>query len=254
MTLAFAQPDSFPSPLSRLDPRWKLAALVLAALAVALLQTLLPAAIALAAAILLVLLARLPARWYLTRLATVALFLSPFVLFLPFLLRDAGPGWEVGPLWLSLHGLRVALLLTCKALAIVSLILVLLATAPLDATLKAAHSLHVPALLVQLTILTYRYLFLLADELGRLRIALRVRGYRHRANLHSYRTVAHVTGSLLVRSYERGERVGQAMRCRGFDGRFRSLVEFHTKARDVLVFALIVGSAAGLFFWDIFGR
>ena len=40
-------------------------------------------------------------------------------------------------------------------------------------------------LLVQLTLLSYRYLFLLADELGRLRIALRVRGYRNRVAAHS---------------------------------------------------------------------
>ena len=78
----------------------------------------------------------------------------------------------------------------------VALALVLLATAPLDATLKAAHALRVPGLLVQLTLLSYRYLFLLADELGRLRIALRMRGYRNRANVHSYRTIGAVTRGL----------------------------------------------------------
>src|SRR5437868_4244073 len=82
-------------------------------------------------------------------------------------------------------------------------------------------------------VLTYRYTFLLAEELGRLRIALRVRGYRNRANLHSYRTIGHVAGTLLVRSHERAERVGQAMRCRGFDGRFRSLTAFRTRWPDV---------------------
>ena len=102
----------------------------------------------------------------------------------------------------------------------------MLATAPLEVTLKAAHALRVPGLLVQLALLSYRYLFVLGDELARLRVALRVRGYRHRANWHSYRTVGHVAGTLLVRGYERAERVGQAMRCRGFDGRFRSLTEF----------------------------
>ena len=77
--------------------------------------------------------------------------------------------------------------------------LVVLATAPPDATLKAAHALRVPGLIIQLALLTYRYLFLLADELGRLRTALRVRGYRNRMNRHSYRTVGHVAGTLLVR-------------------------------------------------------
>jgi hypothetical protein len=36
------------------------------------------------------------------------------------------------------------------------------------------------------------------------------------------------------------------MRCRGFDGRFRSLAAFRTTAADVAAFALIAGGAAGL--------
>ncbi len=139
-----------------------------------------------------------------------------------------------------------AVVLVCKAAALVTLALVLLATAPLDATLKAAHALHAPGLLVQLTLMSYRYLFLLADELGRLRTALRLRGYRNRANLHSYRTIGAVTGALLVRGWERAERVGQAMRCRGFDGRFRSLSDFRTTGADVLAFAVIVVAAAAV--------
>jgi cobalt/nickel transport system permease protein len=55
-----------------------------------------------------------------------------------------------------------------------------------------------------------------------------------------------------VRSAERAERVGQAMRCRGFDGRFRSLVVCRTTWADVIVFLLIVLSAAGLLVADRF--
>jgi cobalt/nickel transport system permease protein len=99
-------------------------------------------------------------------------------------------------------------------------------------------------------LLSYRYLFLLGEELGRLRVALRVRGYRNRMSLHSYRTVGHVTGVLLLRGHERAERVGQAMRCRGFDGRYRSLAEFRTRWTDVAFFALTVGAASALVLWD----
>ena len=150
--------------------------------------------------------------------------------------------------------MRSALLVFCKGMTVVALMLVLLATAPLDATLKAAHALYVPGVLVQLAVLTYRYLFVLAGELGRLRLALRVRGYRNRATRHSYRTVGHVAGTLLVRSYERAERVGQAMRCRGFDGRFRTLTEFRTTPRDLLAFVLVTACAIGLVAWDLSQR
>lgn len=248
MTLGFSPPPCPDSPLRRLDPRWKLAALSLAVLAAALLRTPTAALLALTATLLLAALGRLPARWFLGRLGLVALVLTPFLLPLPLLLPGAGPSW--GPVHVSSHGALVALVLAAKALTLVTLILVLLATAPLDATLKAAHALRVPGLLIQLALLTYRYLFLLAGELARLRIALRVRGYRNRATRHSYRTIGHVAGTLLVRGHDRAERISQAMRCRGFDGRFRSLAVFRTSAWDLLAFALIVATAGGVCWLD----
>jgi cobalt/nickel transport system permease protein len=236
------------APIGRFDPRWKLAALAPATLAAALLTTVPTAAVASLFALILVLLSGIAWAWYARRMATIALFLALFIIWVPWLVP--GDGWDLGSFHLSLAGVMLAALIALKAFTIVTLMLVLWATAPLDSTLKAAHALHVPGLLVQLIVLTYRYVFLLGEELARLRIALRVRGYRNRPNLHSYRTVGHVTGSLLIRSYERAERVGHAMRCRGFDGRFRSLAEFHTRAADVAGFAAIVSMAAGLLIWD----
>lgn len=250
MTLAFDYPGRFDSPLARLDPRWKLAALLAAAAVVTLLRTPPPAAAAFAGTLLLVALARLPPRWYLLRAGTAALFVGFFVVWLPFL-DGRGPFVAVGPVELSVPGLGLALLLLLKGVGIVSLMLVLWATAPLEVTLKAVRSLRVPGLLVQLALFTYRYLHLLGEELARLRLALRVRGYRNRASLHSYRTVGHVAGVLLVRGYERAERVGQAMRCRGFDGRFRALHDFRTRAVDVAAFVLLVAAAGALLAWDL---
>jgi cobalt/nickel transport system permease protein len=250
MTLAFDPIPACDSPLSRLDPRWKLAAFVPLLVLVALLRTLPTAGVACAAVGFLALLARLPWRWYLRRIGTVLLFLAPFLVVLPFLVGGSeSPSrscWQ--PAW---PGTRLALLIGSKALALVTLVLILLATAPLPATLKAAHRLGIPGVLVQLFLLTYRYLFLLLEELRRLRIALRVRGHRLRSNRRGYQTVAHVTGTLLVRSHERGERISEAMRCRGFDGRFRALGVFHTRLVDVAAFLLLVSGGAGLLLWDL---
>jgi cobalt/nickel transport system permease protein len=249
MTLRLTPPPGRSSPLARLDPRWRLAALAPAALAAAVLHTLPAAALALAGSLALACLARLPVWWYAARVAGLGFFLALFALPLPFLL-DGGPAWHAGPVRLSAHGAAVALLLTAKAVTVLTLALVLLSTGPLDATLMAARSLRVPGLIVQLSLLTHRYVLVLAEELRRLRIALRVRGYRNRPTRHSYRTLGHVAGTLLVRGHERAERVGQAMRCRWFDGRFRSLAAFHTSPPDVLFFAAVVGASAALWGWD----
>lgn len=249
MTLALDFPESGSSFLGRWDPRWKLAALLPAAVMAALLQSVPAASLALVSALVLAFLGRLPPRWLLARLGTLALVLTLFLLWLPFS-GLPGPVWEIGWVRLSGEGARVALLLLLKASTIVTLMLVLAAIGSLAETFKAAHSLHLPGRLVQVCLLTYRYIFLVMDELGRLRLALRVRGYRHRANLHSYRTVGHVAGTLLVRSAERADRVAQAMRCRGFDGCFRTLTIFQTRAKDIILFLAVIGGATGLFLWD----
>jgi cobalt/nickel transport system permease protein len=237
------------SPLRRLDPRWKLASLLLAILGVTALQTPRTAALALAGCVGLAWLGRLPPRWCLVRLGTMLLMVAPFLLLWP-LLPGGGPSWQFGPLSVSVGGLTAALVLALKTSSIVLLILVILATAPLADTLKAAQSLRIPGLLIQLATLTYRYIFVLAGEWQRLRTAVRVRGYRNRANLHSYRTIGNLAGTLLVRGFEQAERVGQAMRCRGFRGRFRSLHTFQTRMIDVTAFAIIVAGALALVCWD----
>jgi cobalt/nickel transport system permease protein len=250
VTLAFTPPPCPDSSLRSLDPRGKLLALAGSALVVATLSTLLAAGLALAGSLVLVILARAPRRWYLQRLGSLGLFLVVFTLPLPFLLVGEGVLFSLGPLAFSLGGARVALLLAAKAVALVNLFLVLLVSAPLDDTLKAAHAIHVPGVLVQLGLLSYRYLFLLRDELLRIRIAMRVRGFRNHPNAHSYRTFGHVAGTLLVRGHERAERVEEAMRCRGFDGRFRSLTSFRLRLRDGLFAALLVAGSVLLVFLD----
>lgn len=233
--------------LSEIDARWRLLALLLATAALTLLTTPAIAVLALLLSTGLAALIRVPCRWLCTRLGAIALVLAPFLLVLPFIVSSRSDGTALQGLWL-------ALTLGCKALAMSTLLLVLIAAAPLPVHLQAAHAMHVPGRLVQLALLAYRYLFMFTAELARLRTALRVRGYRSRATRHSYRTVGHVTGILMVRGYERAERVGQAMQCRGFDGRFRTLVPMHTRWADVLFSASVVLAVSGLVAWDVLRR
>jgi cobalt/nickel transport system permease protein len=254
MTLALNFPAPSRTLLSQFDPRWKLCALVVAAIVTALLQTL-PAVLAAGAgALLLILAARLPLRWLLSRLGSVALVLAFFLAWLPFMRSEGESRWELGWLSISPAGLTMAILLLVKALTVVALMLALLASASVPDIFKAAHDLRLPGFLVHLMLLTYRFVFVAAEEFSRLRTALRVRGFHNRGNRHSYRTVAQVAGTLLVRSHDRAERVGQAMRCRGFDGSYRSLRDFRTRPSDVVVFALVIACAAALLAWDMLGR
>ncbi len=250
MTLVIDFPDCSRSLVGQFDPRWKIVGLLSAAFGTTLLHDLPPALVAGAGAILLSLLARLPFKWLMVKLATILAVMSFFLVWLPFVHVTDGARWDLGVLTLAPDGLRLAALILLKAVTVFTLMVVLLASAPLQETLKAAHALHVPGPLVHLVQLAYRFVFVVADEFSRLRTALRVRAFHNRPNWHSYRTVGQVAGTLLVRSHDRAERVAQAMRCRGFDGCFRSLHDFRTGWTDVIAFALIVGTTAALLGWD----
>jgi cobalt/nickel transport system permease protein len=254
MTLGIDIPTCPPSPVQRWDPRWKLAAMLLAALCVVQVRTPGPALTALAGTLFLAALARVPWRWFGRRLGTALGMFVLFLVWLPFVVQPGDATFDVGVVTISLPGLARLVVLSANIAGMITLVLVLLATTPVHVLFKAARALWLPRVLVLLLLLTYRYVFLLMDEFARLRVALRVRGFRNRADMHSYRTVGQVAGTLLVRSHERSERVGQAMQCRGFDGECRTLDDFRAGRADVLAFAGIVGYAALVLAWDWLGR
>jgi len=253
MTLPLALRDVPDSPLARWDARWKLAALLVAAFAFALLDGLLPSLAALATGFALVAMARLRHRWVLGRLALFALAALPFLIVLPFTLHSNGPEWTVGPVRISERGLTVGLAVFARCLSIGCLALALVGTAPAHQTLAAAHALRIPGLLVLIAALAYRYTHLLADEYKRVRVALRTRGFRVAATGHGYRTIGHVTGAVLVRGADRAERVADAMRCRGFDGTFHTTTAFRAGPADAGAFAFLVGLSMALCIWDRVG-
>ncbi len=84
----------------------------------------------------------------------------------------------------------------------------------------ALGRLGVPWKLVYLLFFTVRYVDVLNREQHRLRAAMRMRAFRPRNNLHTYRTYGYLVGMILVRSLDRAERIVAAMKCRGFRGRF----------------------------------
>jgi cobalt/nickel transport system permease protein len=142
--------------------------------------------------------------------------------------------FSVGPLHASLEGVDRALSITLKSLSIVFLVVVLLGTSTVFALVHGLSHLRLPKKLLYLTFLSYRYIHVIHHEYMRLRDAMKIRGFRPGTNLHTYRTYGYLIGMLLIRSYERSERIHQAMLCRGFHGRFYLLDHFHVHRKDIL--------------------
>jgi cobalt/nickel transport system permease protein len=227
---SFAHGDSF---LHQLHPGLRV--LTVAALALVLLGAgTWPAALfALSLGVGLACAARLPLGPLVHRLRTVNLFVALLLLVYPW----GGGGrelWRVGGLAYGFQGLEEAVLIGLRLNALVLSATALLGTMELTTLGHALGDLRVPGALVQLLMFTVRYLDLLHHEYDRLRRAMRARGFRARPTMHTLRTLGHLVGMLLVRAFDRSERVLAAMKCRGFRGRFPAFHESHWTRRDGL--------------------
>jgi cobalt/nickel transport system permease protein len=96
---------------------------------------------------------------------------------------------------------------------------------PMPELLKTLLRWRCPKLLVAMLSFMYRYIFILWDELARLRQAREAREFGHGTLLMKWTTNAQMIGLLLLRSMERAERTHQAMLARGWDGSPRFLGE-----------------------------
>lgn len=177
------------------------------------------------------------------------ILVNGFMLMLWLVLPFTGGGedlYRLGGVGISREGVCLAATITLKSNAIILSLMALLSTMSFVTLGQALHGLRVPRKLVNLFILTCRYIFVLEQEYSKIMRAVKIRGFVPRTSLHTYKTYAYIVGMLFVRASERAERVYNAMCCRGFKGRFYSLVEFRASAGNWLFAAVMIMVMIGL--------
>jgi cobalt/nickel transport system permease protein len=204
------------TPVHRMAPQCKVAATTLFVLAVAstpagrywpyLWYLLLLSAV--------VAVARLPSLTVVRRLVVEVPFLL-FVLALPVL--GAPPQLTVLGVDLSVPGLHAAAAIALKATFGLLATGILAATTPLPEIITGLERLRVPRVFTAVAAFMVRYTDVLLGELARMRTAAACRGGDPRW-LWQIRDVSTGLGALVVRSFERGERVYLAMASRGYTG------------------------------------
>ena len=164
----------------------------------------------------LLLLSRVTWSVLLKRVAVESAFI--FVVLLGTLFRGGGRVlWAWGPLKITTVGLIVLGSVTLKALLSLLMLNLLTLTTSIPALLNALLVLRTPPLLVAILASMYRYINVLIGEFNAMRRAAASRNLM--SNNRSARlVVGNMMGSLFIRTYERGERVYQAMLARGYQG------------------------------------
>lgn len=150
------------------------------------------------------------------RLAVELSFVS--VVLLGTLFREGGDVlWQWGFVRITTTGLTVLGSVTLKALLSLLLLNILTLTTPVPALLHGLKTLKTPALLVAILASMYRYLGVLIEEFNSMRRAALSRNLMTGKRWQRL-VIGNMIGSLFIRTYERGERVHQAMLSRGYQG------------------------------------
>jgi len=137
-----------------------------------------------------------------------------FVVFIPFMQGPSTPAFTIG-------GLEYAFLLLCKGTASVSLVILFMCTTPLPRMINFASRV-LPAELVEMMVLSYKYIFIIIWELESMMVAQKLRGGRMRTRnfVKSMKLQASILEKTVERALDRSTVLYEALYCRGYTGRF----------------------------------
>ena len=203
-------------------------------------------------------LSRLPFSYLVSRLRYPGWFILAVVFLLPFMVGETVL-FQWSELTLKLEGCQTAAVIVVRFFCILTISLVLFGTAPFLSSIKGLRSLGLPQVIVDMTLLAYRYLEEVGDMVNSMEIAIKLRGFdKHRFKYRNLQVLARLIGSLLVRSYERSTRIYQAMILRGYGykipgkKRVKKLLINPENYQDLLATVLILSIAISLLGLDLF--
>ncbi|MEN6343193.1 MAG: cobalt ECF transporter T component CbiQ [Methanospirillum sp.] len=194
---------------------------------------------------------RVPPSLYGRILLGPVMFTLVSVVVLLFLVGGGDIVWQWNPVsWLNLTitdgALKQGTLVLCRVFGCsVSLFFIALST-PMTDLLNGMKRVGLPAGLVDLMMIIYRYIFIVLDTGVEIRRAQVMRlGYRR--PLESVRSFSTLCGMLFITSWSAGEDLVRAMDCRCYDGVFPSLGQAEpVRARSLLPVALYLVLLGGL--------
>ncbi|HGJ65594.1 TPA: cobalt ECF transporter T component CbiQ [bacterium] len=243
------------SVIHRLDPRAK--AILIIAMVISIVLTNPKALISFALygflILILIFLSKIPISYILKRFIMVMPFILLIAIFLPFI-KDGEALWSHSifgfDLKITYEGLIIFWNVLIKALLSMLCMTLLIASTKFTHLLKALGDLKLPKIFIMIFSFMYRYIFVLQDELEKLKRAKdsRSAGKRRWLNI---KALSNMLGVLFIKSYEKGETVYLAMCSRGFDGNVK-LLEYNKLAFSDIIFIVVI--LMFLVFINVFGR
>lgn len=143
-----------------------------------------------------------------------------------------------------------ALLIVGKAGTSITVLTSLVHTQPLERLLAAFQQMRLPASFVTVMFLTYRYLFVIGDELSKTHRSMTARLFQPKTNLRTMGILGEMTGGMFLRAFDRSGNIYRAMASRGFNGCFPAGRSPRTTVVDWVQSAIALGLIVSLLIAD----
>lgn len=195
--------------------------------------------------------AGIPILYVVRNSAMVLPFTLALTVFIPFSGEKAGAFYSFGGFNVGTSQVILMTSVMGKALTGATGAVVLASTTRFSDMLDGLRRMKVPVLITDVLSFFYRYIFVLIDEVERMRMGMKARNYRA-VGVRDVKVIGSAIGVLFLRSFERGERVYLAMKSRLYEGGALTGVEgISISAGDIFYIVSIVSICIGLRFWKI---
>ena len=153
-----------------------------------------------------------------------------------------------------MSGLLTAVIICLKACSVALLMEPMFGTSSLTVSLQALQQLGLPSPIIQMLLLTHRFIYLFQQEAHRMHRSMKLRGFSPKTNMATMRTTGNFLGMLFIRSYERTQHVYEAMLSRGYNGVFPMYTQHRISAKDIAITVAWLTAGVSLLIFDILAQ
>ncbi len=169
------------------------------------------------------------------------LFVSAFLI----LFSEGDALVRFGPVVLKSRGAVLALNTCVRVLSVIAVGIIMIKTTPLSGLSRKLKRIMIPHILVDIGIMTGRYIMVIGEDYRRMKTARKLRGYMSGKSMaRRFGVIVPTAATLLIKGFQQSERVFNAMRMRGYGssaaGEGRSYVSERPSIPSFLMFLATV--------------
>jgi cobalamin biosynthesis protein CbiM/cobalt ECF transporter T component CbiQ len=205
-------------------------------------------------AVLVLSIAEIPWRFYFDLLIYPLLFALVSCIFIALFFGSGTVLLELPTPWFTwtiyASGITTAVAAFFRVLGAVSAMFFLVLTTSMNDLFVSLRKIHIPKVLIEISLLTYRYIFVFMEVSSKMNTAQQLR-LGQRGWMKRIRSLSLLASTLFIRTLEQGERTLVAMNARGYDGTIRILEDQPKPSKAAIIGIILLDISLALIAFNI---